>query len=126
MRKLTDLFSLAAILGLPVLLAMTVPMLAVPQAAQAAGDPPGKAVFMAQKCNMCHSVPSAQIEKTTKSEKMAGPDLMPAGMEKDAIMSFLKKETKDANGKLHGKEFTGTAEELGTVADWLLANKKPA
>ena len=90
---------------------------------EAAAD--GKAIFMAQKCNMCHSVPSAEITRTTTSEKMAGPDLMGA-MEKDQIPGFLKKEVKDANGKLHGKTFGGTPEELSTLADWLVANKKPA
>ena len=103
---------------------VTFALLARGEAPAAAAD--GKAIFTAQKCNMCHSVPSAEITRTTKSEKMAGPDLMVAGMEKDQITGFLKKEVKDANGKLHGKEFTGTPEELSTLADWLLANKKPA
>jgi mono/diheme cytochrome c family protein len=127
MRKLTDLFSLAAILGIPVLLAaFTLPMLAAPQAAQAAADPPGKVVFMAQKCEMCHSIDSQQIARTTKSEKMAGPDLSNVGGAHLApwISQYLKKEVANSEGKKHGKDWKGTDEELKQLADWLATLKK--
>jgi cytochrome c2 len=126
MRKLTDLFSLAAILGIPVLLAaFTLPMLAVPQAAQAA-DAPGKTVFMAQKCNMCHSIESLQIERTSKSEKMAGPDLSNVGGAHLApwITQYLTKEVANSEGKKHGKDWKGTDDELKQLADWLATLKK--
>ena len=96
--------------------------LASGQTAPAAG---GKDLFLAQKCNMCHSVPSAQIEKTTKSASMAGPDLL-GDMDKDKLVKFMKKEVPDAAGKTHSKEWKGTEEELNALADWLLENKKPA
>ena len=127
MRKLTDLFSFAAILGVPVLLAaFTLPMLAAPQPAQAAADPPGRTVFMAQKCNMCHSIDSLQIARTTKSEKMAGPDLSNVGGAHLApwITQFLKKEIGNAEGKKHGKEWKGTDAELEQLATWLATLKK--
>ena len=41
----------------------------------AADEAPGKAAFVANKCNLCHAVSSAAVEATTKSEKMKGPDL---------------------------------------------------
>ena len=47
--------------------------------ASGAAAPPakldGKQIFLAQKCSLCHSVSSAGIERTVKSEKVAGPDL---------------------------------------------------
>ena len=127
MRKLTDLFSLAAILGVPVLLAaFTLPMLAAPQAAQAAGEPPGQTLFMAQKCNTCHSIESLSIARTTKSEKMAGPDLSNVGGTHLApwITAYLKKEQANAEGKKHGKGWTGSDADLKTLADWLATLKK--
>jgi len=85
----------------------------------------GKAIFLAQKCNLCHSVSSAGIERTMKSEKVAGPDLTNTAAKEDAakLAKFLRKE--DAlNGKKHGKAFTGSDEELGALISWLQAQKK--
>jgi hypothetical protein len=72
---------------------------------------------------MCHSVPTAAIERTTKSEKMAGMDLV--NLDKDAatLTKYIKKEI-DLDGKKHGKAWTGTDEELGAVVTWLLEQKK--
>jgi len=84
-----------------------------------ADDAPGQAVFMAQKCNTCHSVEAAGIEAKMKSEKMKGPDLTKVATEHDAewITKFLHKEI-DMNGKKHGKSFTGSDEELQQLLDW--------
>jgi cytochrome c551/c552 len=76
-------------------------------AEEAAAD--GKAIFLAQKCNMCHSVP-----------------LMTHDLEKDQLVKFIKKEVKNNEDKMHGKEWKGTDAELNTLTDWLLANKRPA
>lgn len=125
MRKLTDLLSLAAILGLPVLLAMIVPLLAVPQPAGAADDPPGKAVFMAQKCNTCHNVPPAAIVRTTKSDKVAGPDLPGdnTGAAASFWTQFLRKEVPNKEGNKHKKEWKGTDTELKQLSEWLASLK---
>jgi mono/diheme cytochrome c family protein len=126
MRKLTDLFSFAAILGVPVVLgALTLPMLANPPAAHAA-DAPGKALFLAQKCNMCHGIESQQIARTSKSDKMQGPDLSNVGGAHLApwIASYLKKEQADAEGKKHGKGWTGSEADLKTLSEWLATLKK--
>jgi len=87
--------------------------------------PDGKQIFLAQKCNLCHSVSSAGIERTVKSEKMAGPDLTNLAAKQDAatLTKYLHKEV-EINGKKHGKTFTGTAEELGAVVSWLQEQKK--
>jgi hypothetical protein len=121
MRKLTDLFSLTAIFGLPILLALTLPMLAAPQPAQAAGEAPGQMVYMAQKCNTCHSVPSAGITRTTKSDKVAGQDLPGDLADKPAsfFVQFLKKEVPNDEGNKHKKDWKGTDAELQQLATWL-------
>jgi hypothetical protein len=121
MRKLTDLFSLTAILGVPLMLALIVPMVAAPQPAQAAGEPPGQMVFMAQKCNMCHNVPSAGITRTTKSDKVAGQDLPGDLADKPAsfFVQFLKKEVPNNEGNKHKKDWKGTDADLQALAAWL-------
>ena len=85
----------------------------------------GKQIFLAQKCNLCHTVSSAGIERTMKSEKMAGPDLTNLAAKQDAaaLTKFLRKEG-EIGGKKHGKAFTGSDEELGAVISWLQQQKK--
>jgi len=89
-------------------------------AAVAAED--GLAVFTAQKCNMCHSVPQAEVVAKMKSEKMKGPDLPGESRESDWLVSFLKREVQ-LNDKDHKKEFKGTDEEAQAIAAWLVALK---
>ena len=94
-------------------------------AAPAASGVDGKAVFMAQKCSLCHSVSSAGIERTVKSEKMAGPDLTNLAAKEDPakLTKFLHKEI-EINGKKHGKTFTGSDAELAALISWLQQQKK--
>jgi cytochrome c5 len=93
--------------------------------AAAAGGPDGKAIFLAQKCNLCHSVSAAGIERQTKSEKVAGPDLTTATAKHDKafLTKFIKKEEM-IDGKKHGKDWKGTDAELAAVIDWLKEPKK--
>ena len=109
-RKLTLTVVLACLLGLAL---ATAPL-------AAASD--GKAVFEAQKCNLCHSVPSAGIEATTKSDKLKGPDLVNLDHEAEWLAKFLKKEV-EKDGKSHTKPFKGSDEELKALVDWLLEQK---
>jgi mono/diheme cytochrome c family protein len=91
----------------------------------AAGTPDAKAVFLAQKCNLCHSLSAASIEHTIKSSK--APDLSGVGLERDAawIEKFITKKEK-LNGKDHQKMFTGNDAELKAVGEWLAGMKKKA
>jgi cytochrome c5 len=91
----------------------------------ASAAPDAKAVFLAQKCNLCHAVSAAGIERQTKSEKVAGPDLTTATAKHDKafLTRFIKKE-ETIDGKKHGKEWKGTDLELGAVIDWLKEAKK--
>jgi mono/diheme cytochrome c family protein len=92
-------------------------------AAGQAGKLDGKALFLAQKCNMCHSVPTAGIERTMKSEKMAGPDIVDLKPDAATLTKFLRKEA-EINGKKHSKAFTGSDEELAALVAWMQAQKK--
>jgi mono/diheme cytochrome c family protein len=85
--------------------------------------PDPKAIFLAQKCNLCHSLTAASIERTMKSSK--APDLSGAGAEHDAawIEKFITKKEK-LNGKDHQKMFTGNDAELKAIGEWLAGMKK--
>jgi mono/diheme cytochrome c family protein len=85
----------------------------------------GKETFLAQKCNTCHSVSSAGIEATTKSEKMKGPDLVGVVQAHDPawISDFVHRRI-EKDGKKHSKEYKGTDEELAAIVDWLKTQTK--
>ncbi len=88
-----------------------------------ADAPDGKAVFMAQKCSLCHSVESQKIERTVKSSK--AKDLSNVGADRDAawLEKWLKKEA-ELDGKKHEKTFSGTPEEMKALIGWLGTLKK--
>lgn len=109
MRKL---YALILLLGLVVLL--------TPAAANAQD---GKAAFLENKCNVCHTVESQEVEKTSK---MAGPDLSDAGNmveSADWLKGFLMKENETEAGK-HKKTWSGTDEQLQAIIDWVMGLKK--
>ena len=83
----------------------------------------GKQIFLAQKCEMCHSVSTMGITATTKSEKMKGPDLVNVKHDAKTLSAYLKK-TADLNGKKHAKEVKLSDQELNTLITWILAQKK--
>ena len=88
-----------------------------------AATPDGKEIFLGQKCNMCHAVSSAGI---TPTGKIKAPDLTGLAAKEDAawLGKFLKKEAADKKGKKHIKPFTGSAEDLTTLVDWLQKQTK--
>ncbi|MFL6293867.1 MAG: c-type cytochrome [Thermoanaerobaculia bacterium] len=88
-----------------------------------AGTPDPKAIFLAQKCNLCHSLAAASIERTMKSSK--APDLSGVGLERDAawIGKFITKQEK-LNGKPHQKMFSGSEAELKALTQWLAGMKQ--
>ena len=97
---------------------------AAPAAAQAAKVLDGKQLFLAQKCNLCHSVSAAGIEATTKSEKMKGPDLVGEAKRDAKLLNAYLRKTADINGKKHVKQFTGSDEEIGALIAWLQKQEK--
>lgn len=107
-------------------LAIVVPVLAIAlltgPAAGAPAAPDGKALFLAQKCNLCHSIDAAGIARTSKSETTKGPDLGGVGSRHEAawMKRFLTKQ-EALHGKKHLKMFTGKPEELEALVTWLRA-----
>ena len=99
--------------------------------------PDGKALFTGttNKCNTCHTISAAGIEKKKaepsaeeskeKSEKKP-PDLSSVGLERKAdwIGKFLMK-TETIKGEKHPRKFRGTEAELKTLATWLESQKAP-
>jgi len=99
----------------------------------------GKDLFLAAKCNTCHSITAAGIDKKKPTEAEAAeaaktadkdakkpPDLSSVGLDKKAdwIAKFItKKETLD--GEKHKKLYKGTDEELNTLSTWLGSQKAP-
>ena len=112
-------------------LALALPALAEESKKEDA-TPAGQQVFVAQKCQMCHTVYSAGIGEPPKEEKAeekadeGPPDLSLAGTSRTAewLGLFLqKKET--LNEKKHMKRFKGADEDLAALANWLLTLKAP-
>jgi mono/diheme cytochrome c family protein len=84
--------------------------------------PAGQKLFLEKKCNTCHSVESAKIEKKMASSK--APDLSDVGSTRDAewITKWLNKEV-ELNGKKHMPTWSGTPEEQKTLVDWVASLK---
>ena len=45
--------------------------------------PTGQTALVENKCNMCHAIEAAGVERTSKSDKMKGADLSTVGDEPD-------------------------------------------
>lgn len=101
------------------LLALLAAAAAITLAAAPAEAADGKAVFLAEKCNLCHAVSSAGIEATTKSEAMKGPDLSTTGPHDAAALAKYLKQEEAVDGKKHKKGFKGTDEDLQALIAWL-------
>ena len=89
----------------------------LPLSARAAEQLDGKKIFLAQKCETCHAVSSADIKMTGK---IKGPDLTGTVAKRDAtLLSGYLRRNADLNGKKHVKPFTGSDEEMGALIAWL-------
>lgn len=124
---------------LPILLILAVPLAvagfisappaeAAPEMAAAGGGSAldGKAIFLREKCEVCHSVSSAGIEAKAKSEKLKASDLAGVGKRhKTAVLrSYIKQQT-ELDGEKHKKAFKGTDAELDVLIAWLESQKAP-
>ena len=115
-------------IGYTLSIVLTVILIAIfysgPGAAQTGKVLDGKQIFLAQKCNLCHSVSPAGIEATTKSDKMKGPDLVGLSKKDAKLLNGYLRKTADMNGKKHVKQFTGSDEEIGALIAWLQKQEK--
>jgi mono/diheme cytochrome c family protein len=100
-------------------------LLPIPAAHAAGGDPPGKAVFLGQKCNQCHGIAALGIAATVKSESLRGPDLSEVGGRRTAkwIEGWLRRQ-ETIEGKKHKKQYTGTDAQLADLVAFLGTLKK--
>ena len=85
----------------------------------------GQQLFLGQKCNTCHAVPTVGIEAKAKSESMRGPDLINLAGERtpEWLAQYLRKEIQ-LNDADHKREFKGTPEELDTLVTWILEQEQ--
>jgi len=81
----------------------------------------GKTVFAEQKCNMCHSVTSADVASKKKSGAV---DLSNTGAHGNAdfFAKFLKKD-EAIKGKKHSSNWRGNEGDLEILAAWLATLK---
>ena len=89
----------------------------------------GKAIFVENKCNTCHTVQVAGVEKKKaataesaeeKKSDRKPPDLSATGLERkpEWIAAYLMK-TEAIKGEKHSRKFRGTAADLKVVSAWL-------
>ena len=119
-------FRQAPLSGITMVLLLCFALAAAPSAAQEE-VPAGQTALVDNKCNMCHPVQAAGIERTSKSDKMKGSDLSTVGDDHDAawIVEFIKKEV-ELDGEPHKRSYKGTDEDLEAIAAWLATLKTPA
>lgn len=103
--------------------AFALALLLAPASATADG---GKDLFLAKKCNKCHTVKAHQIELLKPRKKFA--DLSKVGAKRDAkwLTGWLTREITKTKGEKevkHKTKFKGTEAQLAQIVKWLLALK---
>lgn len=99
-----------------------------------AGDPPGKAIFLASKCNKCHVITLEKVERLPKDaseedadaalppgeKKREPPDLSGVGNRHETawMKDFLQKKI-EKDGQKHLRKFKGTDAELDQLVSFL-------
>lgn len=123
MGKLMAGFGMVMLVALVLAVVNPLPAAAQQEGSGTAGGADGQAVFMAQKCNMCHDVSTVGITATAKSEKVKGPEIVNLPHDAAFWVKYLKKEA-DLDGKKHSKGYTGSDADLKVLAEWMMAQKK--
>jgi hypothetical protein len=88
----------------------------------------GKAIFVENKCNTCHTIQVASVEKRKAATAEDGekktdkkpPDLSAVGLEHkpEWIAAYLMK-TESIKGEKHNRKFRGPESDLKIVSTWL-------
>jgi mono/diheme cytochrome c family protein len=94
-------------------------------AASTSKPPDGKALFLAQRCDRCHALPSADIKP--KGLIKGAPILSEriAKLDPKALARYLRKEVPRNNRK-HPIAFEGGGEDLATLIRWIQKQPRPA
>jgi cbb3-type cytochrome oxidase cytochrome c subunit len=95
-------------------------------AAEESKEAPGKTLFLANKCDTCHSMAAENIKQKVKpTGKKVPPDLSNIGEKRTAewLMKYLKR-TETVNNEKHPKPWSGKEEDLNVLAKWLEEHKK--
>ncbi len=79
----------------------------------------GKAIFIASKCDKCHTLDAAGIKIAPKKTDLTG---IVAKLSADKMGPYLMKES-DANGKKHIMKFNGSKEDLTMLTKWIASFK---
>jgi cytochrome c2 len=83
------------------------------------GKKDGKEIFIAAKCDKCHTLDAAGIKIAPKKTDLSG---IVAKLPADKMDKYLLKET-DANGKKHMVKFMGPKEDLAVMVKWITSFK---
>lgn len=122
MKQLAS-FSIAVAAVAVLVLLFIAPVITVAAAQPASDAPQGQQVFLAQKCDTCHAVPTAAIQAKTSSDKMKGPDLVNLPLEAATLEAYLTQQG-ELDGKKHKKAVKAGDDELDALISWLLAQKR--
>ncbi|MGE5176122.1 MAG: c-type cytochrome [Hyphomicrobiales bacterium] len=105
--------------------------------AEEAKTPKGQEIFLKYRCNSCHTIASAKIEKRkvegeeeeasaepAGAKKKQPPDLSDVGLKQkpDWFKGWILRTTL-LDGKKHMKRWRGTDEELADLTGWLATLK---
>lgn len=94
-------------------------------ASNARQESDGKALFVASRCNLCHSVNSAGVPSVAPAGgEMKIVDL--SGLSKKRETEWLKaylEKKEDLDGKRHPPRFKGEQSELDALVKWLMTLK---
>ena len=100
-------------------------VLATLAAPATADEAPGRQVFEAEKCGLCHTVSAVGIEAKTKSDTLRGPDL--SGFVHDdpaSVIAYLRQEASP-DGERHRRKAKASDEEMRQLLAWLASLDPP-
>jgi mono/diheme cytochrome c family protein len=110
---------------IPVLLLPLLSSLALSTGAGAALAADGKELFVAGKCQRCHSIEAQGVAaKPKEGDEDEVHDLSKVGNDHSAawIQKFLRKQ-ETLEGKKHKQKYRGSDADLETLATWLASLK---
>jgi outer membrane biosynthesis protein TonB len=87
------------------------------------GDHPGRVAFVAHNCQRCHSVSTAGIDAQITTGRVAGGDLSASAMDRDSVRAVILRQ-QEVDGRRHPGDVTLTEQELQTMVDWLVTQRR--